>query len=238
MEANTAVFMISVFSAGILSFFSPCIFPLLPVYMTSLMEDNGEKGFRIGRLRVYWKPIVKTLCFILGISMVFFLLGFGAGSLGKILNSEYTRYVMGAIVILLGLHQMEIIKIKKLEYQKRVDFNKKKKGDYLGAYLLGLTFSFGWTPCIGPVLGSVLAVAASGTGSSSLYGTFLMLVYSLGLAIPFLILAIASSVMMKYFGKIKKHMVIIKKVGGGIIVLMGVILILGKLNFLTTFMHS
>lgn len=231
MNAYSTIFAVSVFGAGILSFFSPCIFPLLPVYIGTLIEDTGEKTIGIGKYKVFTRPIFKTLFFILGLSMVFFILGYGAGALGKILYSPYTNYIMGVIVIILGLHQMEIINIKKLQYQKTVDFNKGKKGGYLGAYLLGLTFSFGWTPCIGPVLSSVLAVAASGE-QGAIFGALLMIIYAIGLSIPFVILAFASSFVMKYFTRVKKHIVLIKRIGGALIVVMGLLLMFGKLNFL------
>lgn len=237
METYSSLFFVTVFVAGLLSFFSPCIFPLLPVYMSTLVEDTGTRSIKIGNYTIYLKPILKTLSFIAGLSMVFFLLGYSAGSLGSLLYSKYTNYIMGAIVIILGFHQMEIINIKRLQYQKIVNFNKNKKDGYLGAYLLGLTFSFGWTPCVGPVLSSVLAVAASGTSSSSIYGAFLMIMYSLGLSIPFLILAFASSFLMKYFNSIKKHMLTIKRVGGIIIILMGLLLMFGQLNVLLNVFH-
>lgn len=99
---------------------------------------------------------------------------------------------MGGIVILLGLHQMELININFLQRQKKIELDGKRQGGILGAFLLGLTFSFGWTPCVGPVLGAVLAVVASENGSA-LYGGLLMAVYAVGMAVPFLILAVASS---------------------------------------------
>lgn len=230
MEVYSNLFFLTAFTGGILSFFSPCTFPLLPVYMGVLVEDTGEQRWKFGRYYVYPRPILKTTVFILGLSTVFFLLGYGAGALGGILYNPYTNYIMGGIVILLGLHQMEWIQMKGLQKQFGVDFNKKNRQGYGGAYLLGLTFSFGWTPCIGPVLGSVLAVAASKDTGSAMYGGFLMMMYTLGLAIPFLVVSIASTFFMRYFSVLKRHMLTLKRIGGGLIVLMGIFLVLGKLN--------
>lgn len=233
MEVYSTLFFLTAFAGGVISFFSPCTLPLLPVYMGVLVEDTGEYSWSLGNYRIYPKPILKTTAFILGLSTVFFLLGYGAGALGGAIRSPYTNYIMGGIVILLGLHQMEWIHFKGLQKQFGVDFNKKNREGYLGAYLLGLTFSFGWTPCIGPVLGSILAVAASNNNGGSIYGGFLMLMYTLGLAIPFLILAVASSFFLRYLPFLKQHMLLIKRIGGGLIVIMGIFVVFGKLNVLS-----
>ena len=177
-EGINNLFAGAVFLAGVLSFFSPCVFPLLPVYLGKLAE-----------------------------------------------------YVLGGIVILLGLHQMELININFLQRQKKIELDGKRQGGILGAFLLGLTFSFGWTPCVGPVLGAVLAVVASENGSA-LYGGLLMAVYAAGMAVPFLILAVASSWLLKYSSHVKRHMVLLKKIGGVLIILMGILLMLGKLDML------
>lgn len=227
------LFFGTVLSAGIISFFSPCIFPLLPIYIGTLLDSVEDKGIRLWKITIHMHGIIKTLVFILGLSTAFFLLGYGAGALSGILYSPYTNVVMGIIVIVLGLHQMELINIKFLQRQKTLTFQKKKHKGLLQVYLLGFTFSFGWTPCIGPVLSSILAVAAS-SDSSALYGGLLMLVYALGLAIPFLIMALASTLVMQYFQAIKKHMILIKRVGGALIVLMGILLMFDQLNYFTT----
>ncbi|EHD60041.1 cytochrome C biogenesis transmembrane region family protein [Streptococcus pneumoniae GA41410] len=116
---ETIVFLISVFLAGVLSFFSPCIFPLLPVYAGILLDDQERaKSFSLFGRKVLWSGLIRTLCFIAGISLIFFILGFGAGYFGHILYANWFRYGMGAIIIILGLHQMEIFHLKKLEVQK------------------------------------------------------------------------------------------------------------------------
>lgn len=179
------LFVLSVFLAGVLSFFSPCVFPLLPVYMGILLDEQGEKK------SVFWHGLAKTLCFISGISVIFLILGYGAGVLGNVLYTGWFRYVLGLVVILLGLHQMEILQFRFLQKQKSLVLKQDKaRNGYLTALLLGITFSFGWTPCIGPVLGSVLAVVAAG-GQSALQGGFLLLAYTLGMNLPFLAMALA-----------------------------------------------
>ena len=154
------VFLISVFLAGILSFFSPCILPLLPVYVGILLDTDEPRTITIFGKKIAWYGIIKTLFFIAGLSVVFLILGYGAGFLGKVLYTEWFRYVLGAIVVFLGVHQMELINFKLLQRQKSVQLKKdKNRNDFYNAFLLGVTFSFGWTPCVGPVLSSVLAIA-------------------------------------------------------------------------------
>lgn len=229
---TSVVFLLSVFLAGILSFFSPCILPLLPVYVGVLLDSDEPRTVRFLGLEIAWYGIVKTLCFVAGLSVVFITLGYGAGFLGDLLYANWFRYVLGAIVIVLGIHQMGLINIAQLQKQRSVPFKQsKKRNDFYNAFLLGLTFSFGWTPCVGPVLSSVLAVAASG-GAGAWQGALLMLLYTLGLALPFLLVALASSVILRYFSKLKPYMGTLKKIGGALIVLMGILLMLGNLNVL------
>lgn len=223
------LFVLSVFLAGVLSFFSPCVFPLLPVYMGILLDEQGDKK------SVFWHGLAKTLCFIAGISVIFLILGYGAGILGNVLYTAWFHYVLGVVVILLGLHQMDILQFRFLQKQKTLTFQKKSsRNGYLTALLLGITFSFGWTPCIGPVLGSVLAVAAAG-GQSAVQGGFLLLFYTLGMSLPFLVLALASGLTMRYYQSIKPYLPILKKIGGGIIIVMGILLLFNRLDLVNEF---
>ncbi|HGK2658628.1 TPA: thiol-disulfide oxidoreductase-associated membrane protein CcdA2 [Streptococcus pneumoniae] len=227
-------FFLSVFLAGILSFFSPCILPLLPVYTGVLLDDKDGAQASSGKFSISVTNLLRTLAFIAGISFIFILLGYGAGFLGDLLYASWFQYLTGAIIILLGLHQMEILHFKGLYKEKRLQLQgqgQNGKG-YSQAFLLGLTFSFAWTPCVGPVLGSVLALAASG-GSGAWQGAGLMLVYTLGLALPFLLLALTSSYVLKHFRKLHPYLGILKKVGGFLIIVMGLLVLFGNASILS-----
>ncbi|ACA35759.1 cytochrome c-type biogenesis protein [Streptococcus pneumoniae] len=227
-------FFLSVFLAGILSFFSPCILPLLPVYTGVLLDDKDGAQASSGKFSISVTSLLRTLAFIAGISFIFILLGYGAGFLGDLLYASWFQYLTGAIIILLGLHQMEILHFKGLYKEKRLQLQgqgQNGKG-YSQAFLLGLTFSFAWTPCVGPVLGSVLALAASG-GSGAWQGAGLMLVYTLGLALPFLLLALTSSYVLKHFRKLHPYLGILKKVGGFLIIVMGLLVLFGNASILS-----
>ncbi|VSR24906.1 cytochrome c-type biogenesis protein [Streptococcus pneumoniae] len=227
-------FFLSVFLAGILSFFSPCILPLLPVYTGVLLDDKDGAQASSGKFSISVTSLLLTLAFIAGISFIFILLGYGAGFLGDLLYASWFQYLTGAIIILLGLHQMEILHFKGLYKEKRLQLQgqgQNGKG-YSQAFLLGLTFSFAWTPCVGPVLGSVLALAASG-GSGAWQGAGLMLVYTLGLALPFLLLALTSSYVLKHFRKLHPYLGILKKVGGFLIIVMGLLVLFGNASILS-----
>ncbi|HGL8230134.1 TPA: thiol-disulfide oxidoreductase-associated membrane protein CcdA2 [Streptococcus pneumoniae] len=227
-------FFLSVFLAGILSFFSPCILPLLPVYTGVLLDDKDGAQASSGKFSISVTSLLRTLAFIAGISFIFILLGYGAGFLGDLLYASWFQYLTGAIIILLGLHQMEILHFKGLYKEKRLQLQgqgQNGKG-YSQAFLLGLTFSFAWTPCVGPVLGSVLALAASG-GSGAWLGAGLMLVYTLGLALPFLLLALTSSYVLKHFRKLHPYLGILKKVGGFLIIVMGLLVLFGNASILS-----
>lgn len=229
--SSDSLYISSVFFAGILSFLSPCVVPLLPVYLSVLASPvtagAAEKTSAQRRVAL----VLRTLLFISGIAVSFILLGFGAGALGGVINSGAFMVVMGAIVIVLGIHQTGLIQIKWLYREKRMDLKRAKKTDGLGIFLLGLAFSFGWTPCVGPVLAAILGLAAG--GGTAAYGGFLMAVYSLGFAIPFIILALFSEVLLTKIKWLNRHLDKIKIVGGVLIILMGILLMTQKINVLT-----
>lgn len=220
---TTDIFVIGVFFGGILSFFSPCIVPVLPVYVSILAGDDSKEKARL-------RAVIRTLLFVLGLSVSFVIMGFGAGALGKVLYSNTFLYVAGAIVILLGLYQMGLFKLKFLNRQAKINVKANKNTGFLSVFLLGLVFSFGWTPCVGPILAAVLSLTA-GSGSAA-YGGLMMFVYSLGLAIPFVVISLFSSTLLTKIKGLNKHLDKIKIIGGIIIVLMGILLMTGNLNLL------
>lgn len=221
------IYLSTVFLAGMLSFFSPCILPLLPVYF-SIFTANPEGEQSTGNRR---RLFLRSLLFVAGISVNFVLLGFGAGALGALINLRIFMVVMGGIVVVLGLHQTGLIKIPVLMRQKTVKVKRAARKDALGVFLLGFTFSFGWTPCIGPVLGAILGLAAS--GSQAGYGGLLMAVFSLGFLIPFLILALFSDLLLKKVRFLNRHLGRIKIIGGILVIFMGILLMTDSLNLIT-----
>jgi len=230
--ASDFVFLFGVFGAGLLSFFAPCILPLLPVYVSYLSGSlvNGttqrEDGTNAARLRSVL--VLRTLLFVLGLSVVFISLGFGSGILGNVITNSGFIAVCGAIVVLFGIYQTGWIKLSWLERERKLSNHRSTQGGYIGAFLLGLTFSFGWTPCIGPVLAAILGIAA-GEGSP-VYGGFLMFLYTLGLAIPFLVMSVFSEYVIKRVRRVYRFMGAIKMVSGCILILMGLLLMTDRLN--------
>lgn len=238
--AADQLFISTVFIAGVLSFFAPCILPLLPVYVSHLSVDfaggRGDSSFNLGRLRVHPILIYKTFLFVLGLSTSFVILGFGAGALGSFIYGDWFLRVCGIVVIILGLHQTGLFHINLLEREKKLTVKNSQGNGALATYLLGFTFSFGWTPCIGPILGAVLGISAS--EGQAAYGGFLMFIYALGLMIPFMVLALFSDVLLGRLKSLHKHMKTIKIVGGVIIILMGVLLLTDSLNTITVFFET
>lgn len=230
MELLSVELLASALSAGFLSFLSPCILPLLPVYVGLLATEDGQTPLALRR-RAF-----NTVAFVAGISVTFFVLGFGAGALGAALDSVYLSVACGIVVFVFGLHFSGVATIPLLERERRADMSKIDAKRVGGAFLLGLAFSFGWTPCIGPVLGSILALAAQQGGA--LAGGSLLLVYSIGLGIPFLIVTLASSLLLSKIRKLGKCMPAIRAVGGVLIAAMGLWMVFSQVHDMQTALQA
>jgi cytochrome c-type biogenesis protein len=212
--------------AGLLSFLSPCVLPLVPPYLsylagTTLDEWTDETASGVNR-----NALLAALAFVMGFSTVFVLLGAGASAIGGFLrqNSVEIGWVAGALIILMGLHFIGLIRIPLLAREARLHVE--KPAGIAGAYVMGLAFAFGWSPCIGPVLGSVFAVA--GSEASVARGMGLLAVYSAGLGVPFLLAALMMGPFVRFMKRFRQHMGKVEKAMGMFLVLTGIAFITGS----------
>ena len=225
MDAGLGAAMLVALLGGVLSFLSPCVLPIVPPYLAymggiSMGEMTG--GGAQARRRVMW----PALFFVLGLSTVFLLLGFTASAFGAFFlqNQSLFSKIAGAVVLIFGLHFLGVFRIGLLDREARLDAGE-RGGSALGAYVLGLAFAFGWTPCIGPQLGAVLSLAAQ--EGSVQRGTLLLGVYAAGLGIPFLLAALFIERAMGVMQRLKRHMKWIERAMGGLLVIVGLALLTG-----------
>lgn len=212
-------------AAGVLSFLSPCVLPIVPPYLAYMT------GVKVSALQDRQRSaVLPALFFVLGLSTVFLLMGYAASAFGRAFLQYQPLLVKlsGAFVILLGLHFLHVFRIPLLDREVRLDTGD-KGGSALGAYLLGLAFAFGWTPCIGPQLSMILTLAATDPAR----GTGLLGVYALGLGIPFLLSAIFIERSMGLMNRIKRHMGLIERISGVLLIAVGVLLLTGWLGVLS-----
>lgn len=215
-----------VFIEGIVSFLSPCFLPLIPIYIGYLSgEAAGEKK--------KWNVIENSIFFILGFTIVFILLGATASSIGHFLlvYRKILNKILGILVVIMGLFYMDVLKLNFLNMEKRFSYEVKKTG-FIGSFLLGFAVGFGWTPCIGPILASVLALAASKT--SVVHGIYLLFIYSMGIAIPFLITAIIIEGASLKIRRILSYTKVIKIVTGIVMIATGILLYTGYFERLSS----
>lgn len=231
LAASLLPALLIAFSAGILSFLSPCVLPIVPPYLAymggvSVSEMEDDRAAR-GR------AVVSALFFVLGLSTVFLILGAGASALGRTLLGYQSYLQMGAgiVVIIFGLHFLGVFRIGFLDREARMDVGD-QGGSAFGAYFLGLAFAFGWTPCLGPILSAILSLA---TGQAEVgKGAVLLGVYAIGLGVPFLLVAAFFPQMKRPMAWMKRNMGVIEKTSGVLLIVVGLAMATG---FLTVFAY-
>ncbi len=220
--------------AGVLSFVSPCVLPLVPPYLGFLAGVSMEQlsGREDDRFLATQRVFVSALFFVLGFSTVFVLLGATASFLGQFVRAylDYLGYLAGAVIIVMGLHFLGVFRIGLLYREARVHVDRKPAG-LIGAYLIGLAFGFGWTPCVGPILAAILFVA--GAKDTVGQGALLLSAYALGLGVPFLVAALFAGPFLGFMKRFRKHMGLVEKTMGGVLVLTGIMFLTGQMAVLS-----
>lgn len=223
--------------AGFLSFLSPCVLPLVPPYLCFLGGTTFDQltGEEETPAHVYKTVVMSSVAFVLGFTTVFVLLGATATVLGQLVleNLPILSKIAGVVIIIAGLHFLGIIHIPILHREARYHADTRPAG-LVGAYVIGLAFAFGWTPCIGPVLGAILAVAAGGDTVTS--GVSLLLVYSLGLGIPFILAAVAIRPFMNALQRFKGHLGTVEKILGALLVLTGILFLTNSMTVIASWL--
>ena len=224
---------VTAIGAGALSFLSPCVLPLVPPYLCYMagvtVEDfrGGERTAKATSTRV--ALITASVAFVLGFTTVFVALGAGASTIGGLLRQwqEQLAFVAGIIIIIMGLNFLGLFRIPLLSREARFQ-SEGRPASLLAAYIMGLAFAFGWTPCIGPVLGPILTIA--GGRETVGEGALLLAAYSLGLGLPFLVAALFSGAFMRFLGRFRVHLGRVEKAIGGLLVIAGVLFLTGGMQ--------
>lgn len=220
------------FSAGVVSFLSPCVLPLVPVYIGHLA---GSVVLGPGRQRSYMLALPHSLSFVLGFGAVFVAMGVVVGLLGVYL-ADYMwllRKVAGTLLVLFGLYLVGAFKLPFLDYERRLHVQLGGKPGYARSFLVGAAFALGWTPCVGPVLGGILALAW--TSASVWHGAYLLSAYSLGLGLPFIAVGVALGSLRPYLTRLNRHLRVVSIVGGLLLIAVGVLVFTNKLILLNNY---
>ncbi len=233
IDASLMPAMLIALVAGVLSFLSPCVLPIVPPYLAYMSGISmGQMMDRAVSSTARWRVVLAAVFFVLGLSTVFVFLGFTASFFGRFFLSNQTLFaqISGGIIVVFGLHFLGILRIPLLDREARLDAGD-QGGRAFGAYVLGLAFAFGWTPCIGPQLGAILSLAAS--EGSMLKGSVLLGVYALGLGLPFIAVAVFWERAMGVMTRLKRHMRLIERAMGGLLVTVGVMMVTGAFTALS-----
>lgn len=229
-ELNNNISSIVVFLQGMASFLSPCILPLMPIYLSYLTGGSLEEIEGGAKKK---SILINSIGFLLGLSLVFTMLGATATALGKFLyfNSNIIRKFGGLIIIVFGIHHIGIINLNFLNRERRFRV-KAKAPKFINSVILGMAFSFGWTPCISVFLSSVLMMAAS--LETYVKGMYLLMIYSLGFSVPFLITALFLNLVLQRITNLDKYLKIIKVVSGILLIIMGILVYTNKINVISS----
>jgi len=220
------------FFAGLLSFFSPCILPLIPAYFTFITGFSLDEMIEGRNSAIRKKAIVSALAYVAGFSFVFILMGASASWFGGLAREyrEPLRIVGGAVIILLGIHLTGLFRIRSLDFEKRMHV-KKKPLHLIGIFGIGMAFAAGWTPCVGPILGSILIVA--GSQESVWQGVSLLGLYSLGLGLPFILISFFINLVVVFIKKVAPTLRYINGVAGALLIIIGALILLDKLYLIS-----
>ena len=216
------------FVAGLLSFASPCVLPLVPPYLAYIGGVSIEQLRGEGGAKARGRVLLAALCFVGGFSTVFVVLGATASWIGQAVSGYFglLGYLAGVLIVLMGLHFLGVLRIPLLDRTARLGVAEKPAG-LIGAYVIGLAFGFGWSPCVGPVLAAILLMA--GAEQSAAEGARLLFVYSLGIGVPFLIAAAFTSAFMRAIARFRAHLGLIEKAMGVFLVVAGVLIFTGQM---------
>jgi cytochrome c-type biogenesis protein len=238
LESGQNISLLLAFSAGLFSFLSPCVLPLVPSYVSYItglsFEDLTNTTERKDILRT---TVVNSLLFIAGFSVVFVSLGASASYIGYLMISyqELIRKVGGIIIVICGLFIMGILKLRFLQVEKKLHLKAKPAG-YVGSFLVGIGFAAGWTPCVGPILGSILLFAS--TSGSVTTGIKLLTIYSIGLALPLFISAVAINSFLSYFKRFHGYIRAITIASGLLLVILGILVYTNSLSMITFYLYK
>jgi len=223
------IYSATVFIEGMASFLSPCVLPMVPLYMTYMTGSSAEA--LIENPKAHRSLIYNSLAFIFGFSVIFVLMGAAATQIGSYLlrNQHLFRRISGLLIALFGLYHIGLLPLKFLNYEKRLRFLPESPG-FFPSMLIGMGFSIGWTPCIGPLLTSVLIMAANAKTAGT--GMLLLGVYALGMGLPFLLLSLGLRYLWRYFEGILRHIRIIKIISGIILIIAGIMVYFNTFYFL------
>lgn len=236
-ESIHQISLVAAFSAGLLSFVSPCVLPLVPSYIsyiTGLSLDQLADAAERQRFRT--PIIVNSLLFIAGFSCVFVAFGASASLIGQVLITyqEHLRKIGGLLIVIFGLYLLGVLKLNFLQTEKRLHFKSRPAG-YLGSFLIGVAFAAGWTPCVGPVLGTILLYAS--TSDALTDGIALLTSYSLGLGLPLFLTALGVDRFIGYFKQVRAYLWGVTAVSGAFLVVVGVMIYANSLTVITSFLE-
>jgi cytochrome c-type biogenesis protein len=232
MESPASLGLLVAFAAGVLSFLSPCVLPLVPSYVGFLTGMTLDETTARRRL-----ALAHALLFVAGFSFVFMLLGASATALGGALryHQVWLQRAGGVLIILFGLVCLGVFKVGFFEQERRLQLQRKPVG-FLGSALVGMAFAFGWTPCIGPVLGAILGLAATSADLSR--GMLLLGVYSAGLAVPFLVAAFALDAFLDWFQRFRRYLPWVMRASGALLIFVGLLLVTGEFTRLAGWLQG
>lgn len=223
------------FTAGIFSFFSPCIFPLVPAYVSHLTDSSFKDGKVVANKRVL---LIRSLSFILGFSVIFVAMGASASFIGQVMAQyrDLVEKISGILIILFGLQMLGVLKLRILMMEKRVETNSQKKVNFIRSFLIGMAFGSGWTPCVGLALASILLLASS---TNTVYaGMGMLWIYSLGLGIPFILISFLVTYSLKWMKKINKWLPKLSILNGCIMLIMGILLFTGQMAKISSYLSA